>query len=710
MAETAVLFLIDKLIPLLTQEATLLQGIHGEVADIKDELESIQSFLKDADARAAAEEEMSEGIKTWVKQVREEAFHIEVAIDRYLLHMAQQSHQRGFTGFLHKIIRLPKSLKPRHNIASEIQEIKASVQKIEERSEKYSFKSTSQGSSSGAQYIRWNDPRKDSLYLEDADVVGIEAPRDELINWLVEGPSHCIEISVVGMGGLGKTTLVKKVYDHQIVRGHFDCHAWILVSQSYNIEDLLKSIIKQFCEARKEFPLPRIDTMDEQSLINILRDYLWQKRKSSPIHVYELQPLPPNEAWELFCKRGFQFDFGGHCPQVLEKLSHEHVEKCEGLPSAIVAIGGLMSTKDKTILEWQNLQNSHGIELQRNPHLSALSFDDLPYNLKSCFLYLGMYPEDYYINCVKLIRQWIVEGFVKEIESKTLEEVGREYLTELIHRSLVQVTRVDFDGKVRLCRLHGLFHEIVLQKMKGLSFVHVLSKQESNFEGLTRRMALRLSDDPMKAFQTLPNLLELKIFNQAYNGEQLQFEIGGFPKLRLLWLRHLDKLNSLIINEGALPLLEKLLIGPSPQLKEVLSGIKHVRSLKSIEFWDMPKEFEESLDPEQGSCHWIIEHVPIIYLYHVVGKGYYDFDTRILYSKHLERSRGLTINHIDNHNNNYSDDAEKITNKLQALPNRNNTCKKKKRRPNREHRCGVSQKPSEGQVRVFYNPRVPESS
>ena len=85
--------------------------------------------------------------------------------------------------------------------------------------------------------------------------------------------------------------------------------------------------------------------------------------------------------------------------------------KCEGLPLAIVAIGGLLSTKDKTILEWQNLQNSLGIELQRNPHLSAinkilsLSFEDLPYNLKSFLLYLGMYPEDYYINCIKLIQQ-----------------------------------------------------------------------------------------------------------------------------------------------------------------------------------------------------------------------------------------------------------------------------------------------------------------
>ena len=104
--------------------------------------------------------------------------------------------------------------------------------------------------------------------------------------------------------------------------------------------------------------------------------------------------------------------------------------KCEGLPLAIVAIGGLLSTKDKTILEWQNLQNSLGIELQRNPHLSAinkilsLSFEDLPYNLKSYFLYLDMYPEDYYINCIKLIRQWIAEGFVKELRVKHYKRLG----------------------------------------------------------------------------------------------------------------------------------------------------------------------------------------------------------------------------------------------------------------------------------------------
>ena len=191
-------------------------------------------------------------------------------------------------------------------------------------------------------------------------------------------------------------------------------------------------------------------------------------KKSSHVHAFELQPLAPNEAWKLFCKRAFQFEFGGHCPPILEKLSQDIVEKCGSLPLAIVAIGGLLSTKDKTAFEWQNLHDSIGFELGRNPHLTSvdkilsLSYEDLPCHLKSCLLYLGMYPKDYSISCIKLIRQWIAEGFVKELEGKTFEEVAQEYLTELIHRSLVQVSYVDISKKVRKCRLHDILREIIL--------------------------------------------------------------------------------------------------------------------------------------------------------------------------------------------------------------------------------------------------------
>ena len=85
-------------------------------------------------------------------------------------------------------------------------------------------------------------------------------------------------------------------------------------------------------------------------------------------------------------------------------MSNKIVRKCKGLPLAIVAIGGLLSTKSKTVFEWQKVNQNLNLELQRNPHLTSLtkilslSYDNLPYYLKPCLLYLGIYLEDYSIN------------------------------------------------------------------------------------------------------------------------------------------------------------------------------------------------------------------------------------------------------------------------------------------------------------------------
>ena len=102
---------------------------------------------------------------------------------------------------------------------------------------------------------------------------------------------------------------------------------------------------------------------------------------------------------------------------------------------------------------------------------------------------------------------------MKEIEGKTLEEVAQEYLIELIQRSLVQVSEVKLDGKVRRCQLHDLLHENVLQKMKDLSFCHVLLKQESSFEGLIQRMSVnKVSYDVLKEFKD-KKIHSLLLFN-----------------------------------------------------------------------------------------------------------------------------------------------------------------------------------------------------
>ena len=129
-------------------------------------------------------------------------------------------------------------------------------------------------------------------------------------------------------------------------------------------------------------------------------------------------------------------------------------------------------------------------------------------------------------------------------------------------------------------------------------------------------------EDPLKVLQALPNLLRLWL-HDGYEGEQLHIEGGGFQKLKFLQLRYLGGLNRLIIDEGALPLLEKLVIGECPQLKEVPSGIHHLKSLKIVEFVEMPIELVLSLQPDEGPDFGKVKHIPCVdFLFRTHGVYY----------------------------------------------------------------------------------------
>lgn len=487
MAESVVSFAVDKLLSFVDAEAKLIGGLPREIEAINNELGSIKAFLKDAEKRA----EEDDGIKEWVRQVRNIAYQIEDSIDEYML----LHHDRNrCLRVLVKAIACALQLKPRHNIASTIKNIKAEIHEINRRKECYQFRST-EWSLSGLgggppPPTKWQDPRVFSLYVEESELVGIKAPKRNMIRLmdLDRLDVRCSVISVFGMAGIGKTTVVCKVFDDKEVRKHFPPYAWITVPHSYRRVDVLISLLKQFHKAAKESTPREIETLnDEVSILDKLRNYLEGKRyiivlddvwevelciciksalpninngskilittrlenvalawkASSADHVYNLQPLPPEEAWTLFCKKTFQESC---CPREMEEFSHDIVRKCEGLPLAILAIGALLSTKKKTVLVWKKLRDSFSSELGNHPHFTSarrillLSYHELPYYLKACFLYFGIFPEDYSVDRMRLVRLWIAEGFIKRHREKTLEEVAEEYLTELVHRSLVLVS------------------------------------------------------------------------------------------------------------------------------------------------------------------------------------------------------------------------------------------------------------------------------
>ncbi|KAL7188320.1 hypothetical protein ACSBR1_038210 [Camellia fascicularis] len=164
-----------------------------------------------------------------------------------------------------------------------------------------------------------------------------------------------------------------------------------------------------------------------------------RRQRESHGYIYEMKALSPKESWTLFCKKIFQEK---DCPPHLIEILKSVFRRCEGLSLVIVVIYGVLASKDQgRVDEWKLVNRSLGAEVEGNDikKILLLSYNDLPYHLKSCLLYLSSFPEDYLIKWMSLIRLWIAEGFVEVKEfGKTLEEVAEAYLYELLNRNLIQ--------------------------------------------------------------------------------------------------------------------------------------------------------------------------------------------------------------------------------------------------------------------------------
>ena len=178
-------------------------------------------------------------------------------------------------------------------------------------------------------------------------------------------------------------------------------------------------------------------------------------------HPHEMRLLNPNEGWILFLKKIFlEGNTLSACPSELEKIGRKILAKCGGLPLAILVIGGLLARKDKTFSAWSKVLESVTESSEQCREILALSYWDLPHYLKPCFLYLGLFPEDYEIGSGRLIRLWIAEGFIQQKDNKIMEDVAEDYLEELAGRSMIQVASKKSNGSIRKCCIHDLLRDL----------------------------------------------------------------------------------------------------------------------------------------------------------------------------------------------------------------------------------------------------------
>ncbi|KAF7151382.1 hypothetical protein RHSIM_Rhsim02G0080700 [Rhododendron simsii] len=332
------------LVPLLSSEVNLLRNIHSEVASIKDELESIMSFLKKADSSAELE---NGGAKIWVKQVRVVAYQIEDVMDEYILHLAKNRQRRGFLDFLRKLARSITKLKPRHDLASQIEDIKRIIRDIKERADRYGFSSIEHGSSSKTEEKGYDDPHLRHLivnygveiqggigHLEELQTLKTILANDDLIKEL-ENLRQLRKLSIVAVKrehAKALYTAVEKMNHLQSLYVQFIRGDTIL--DLHSLSSPPKSLQRLFLIEHLEMSPNWISRLDNLVSLDLMDSWL-----TGAHAIKALQALP--NLIKLSFYQGYDgeqlyFDVGG-----FPKLKSLYLQRLGRLNSVIIEEGGL---------------------------------------------------------------------------------------------------------------------------------------------------------------------------------------------------------------------------------------------------------------------------------------------------------------------------------------------------------------------------------
>ncbi|CAL5427998.1 unnamed protein product [Camellia sinensis] len=486
MATAAVDFLLSNLKQLLMHNADLISGVKQQV--LYASTEKGNEF---------------EIVKVLVRQIRDVVYAAEDAIDTFVVHAAMQRARSTLSKVIHGI-DYPTKLR---NVAGDIQNIRQKVDDISKKS-MFGFGVTRQGEPSNRGL-----PEKKAPVVEEENVVGFDTEAKTLVDRLNGGKEELDVVSVIGMGGLGKTTLAKKVFTDPAIEFEFYIRAWIYVSQQFDRKEVFLGILgsldkltdemyrwngeKLADELRGHLQTGRylivmddvwtIEAWDHLKMAfpknnNRSRILLTSRNTEVAIHAnpdtnsppHPLRFLNEDESWELLEKKVFRRE---RCPSELVDLGKKIAKECGGLPLATVVIAGLLMKKDKTCDWWEKVAKSVNAYVARDPekcmNILALSYNNLPYHLKACFLYFGVFPEDYEIPVWKLIQLWVAEGFIQQqVEEIRLEDIAEEQLEDLVDTNLVLVEKRRSNGGIKTCRVHDMLRDLCLREAEEENFLH----------------------------------------------------------------------------------------------------------------------------------------------------------------------------------------------------------------------------------------------
>ncbi|KAL9282196.1 putative virus X resistance protein-like, coiled-coil [Arabidopsis thaliana] len=578
MAEGFVSFGLEKLWDLLSRESQRLQGIDEQLDGLKRQLRSLQSLLKDADAKKHG----SDRVRNFLEDVKDLVFDAEDIIESYVLNKLRGEGK----GVKKHVRRLARFLTDCHKVASDIEGITKRISEVIGEMQSFGIQQIIDGGRSLSLQERQRVQREIRQTYPDSsesDLVGVEQSVKELVGHLVENDVHQV-VSIAGMGGIGKTTLARQVFHHDLVRRHFDGFAWVCVSQQFTQKHVWQRILQELQPHDDE-----ILQMDEYTIQGklfqlletgrylVVLDDVWKKEDWDRIKAV----FPRKRGWKMLLtsrNEGVGLHADPTCltfrarilnpeekvrlDEEMEAMGKEMVTHCGGLPLGVKVLGGLLANKH-SVPEWKRVSDNIGSQIVGGSCLDdnslnsvyrilSLSYEDLPTHLKHCFLFLAHLPEDSKIYRHELFYYWAAEGIC---DGSTIQDSGEYYLEELVRRNLVIADNRYLSLEWRYCQMHDMMREVCLSKAKEENFLQIIKDptSTSTISAQSPRRSRRLSIHSGKAFHILGHRNNAKVRSLLVSRFEEDFWIRSASVFHNLTLLRVLDLTLVNFEGGKLP-------------------------------------------------------------------------------------------------------------------------------------------------------------
>ncbi|WCJ39025.1 Disease resistance protein RPP13 [Euphorbia peplus] len=477
--EVAVDILAAKLKALLNEKQLLSAGSTRKVKTFLTELDNSRTALKQGDEEAITSPQLNSSFTQKLSFV----YEVDDMIDTFA---PETSATRFMSGF--NFNRKAKQILSRYNVKNEVQD--APSENVGSGNNSHPSESTSHEGTD-----RWE--RIAARAEDSANITGLDDQKEELRELILKNSWSSPVIAVVGEAGSGKTRLVKSVFDSVEIKKEFECRAWITVSDKFDKRDVLINLLRQISVVREEQKLEFVELQNRvvnylkpRSFLLVLDDIksagVWNELKrafpntvyagrviltmqhmkvarslDSQSRLFQIRPLNPGEALILF-KKALE---KSHEDDVLTEI----VEKCNGLPLAIVTLAGLLSAKP--IDEWSSwVKLKIAGTLSEQANILFLSYQALPSSLKPFLLYFGIFPKSYKIPIRRLFRLWLAEGLAtKKVVAEDLLEKNFE---QLVRTNLIVVAKRRF-GSPKTCMAQPALHDSLFRVAAWTGFFHV---------------------------------------------------------------------------------------------------------------------------------------------------------------------------------------------------------------------------------------------